>query len=318
VVNLILSGGEPLLREDLFEIVEFAKEKNLFVGIMTNGTLIGTQQASKLKNSGVDYVQISVESPDETEHDALRGRGTFKKCLESIRLLKEQGYRQDQLYITATTTRKNIAGLRQYAEFAERLSVMPGTSFFQPVGRGHCNKVSLACSEREIIDFILCRMKEKKEAMAGAGVDIPVKRVADGLIPRIINCCGMGHKTLGIKENGAVVPCHLFFSGAEYEVGNILDDNITEKLFSFSNSLPTVDEIEECKDCNVRYFCGNGCWAHAYWAYGQIGRRSPYCGFYKKYFSAVLWNLGMEDTMTRIYDELNRTSEPIPRNLLRG
>ncbi len=305
VVNLILSGGEPLLREDLFEIVEFAKEKNLFVGITTNGTLIGPQQASRLKNSGVDYIQISVESSVESVHDALRGKGTFKKCLESVRLLKEQGYRQDQLYITATTTRENIAGLSQYAKFADRLGVMPGTSFFQPVGRGHFNKGRLACSEREILDFILHRMKEKKAAIAGVSVDISDKQVDDALIPRIINCCGMGHKTLGVKENGMVVPCHLFFSCAEYELGNVLDDNIMEKLFSFANSLPTVDEIEECKECNVRYFCGNGCWAHVYWAYGHIGRKSPYCDFYKRYFSAVLWNLGKDNSMNRIYDELN-------------
>ena len=148
-------------------------------------------------------------------------------------------------------------------------------------------------------------MKEKKAAIAGVSVDISDKQVDDALIPRIINCCGMGHKTLGVKENGMVVPCHLFFSCAEYELGNVLDDNIMEKLFSFANSLPTVDEIEECKECNVRYFCGNGCWAHVYWAYGHIGRKSPYCDFYKRYFSAVLWNLGKDNSMNRIYDELN-------------
>lgn len=305
VVNLILSGGEPLLRQDLFDIVEYAKKKNLFVGITTNGTLIGPQQASKLKNSGVDYVQISIESTVETEHDALRGKGTFKKCLEAVRLLKEQGYRKDQLYITATSTRKNITGLKQYAEFAERLGVMHGTSFFQPVGRGHRNKASLTCSQQDMLDFILCKMKEKKETIASTCADIPANQVADALIPRIINCCGMGQKTLGIKEDGTVVPCHLFFSCTEYELGNILDDNIFDKLFSFANSLPSVDDIEECKDCNVRYFCANGCWAHSYWEYGHIERKSPYCDFYKKLFSAVLWNLGMENAMTRIFDELN-------------
>lgn len=307
VVNLILSGGEPLLRLDLFDIVEFAKKKELLVGITTNGTLIGLEQASKLKNSGVDYVQISIESPLEMEHDSLRGKGTFKKCLEAVHLLKEQGYRKDQLYITATSTRKNIATLKQYAEFAERLGVTPGTSFFQPVGRGHRNKVNLTCSEQDMLDFILCKMNKKKDAIS-ASVDIPDNKIADALIPRVINCCGMGLKTLGIEENGTVVPCHLFFSCTNYELGNILDDNIFDKLFSFVNSLPSVDEIQECKDCNVRYFCASGCWAHAYWEYGSINKRSPYCSFYRKLFSAILWNLGMENTMTRIYDELKTSA----------
>jgi len=155
------------------------KKKNFFVGITTNGTMIGPEQASKLKNSGVDYVQISVESPVESEHDALRGKGTFKKCLESLRLLKEQGYRQDQLYITATYDAEKYCRTEAVCGVCGTFWRDAGTSFFPAGRRGHCNKVSLVCSERQMLDFILCRMKEKKEAITGTCVDIPVKQVAD-------------------------------------------------------------------------------------------------------------------------------------------
>jgi radical SAM protein with 4Fe4S-binding SPASM domain len=310
VANLILSGGEPLLREDFFDIVEYAKDKDLFVGVTTNGTLLGPHEATRMRDSAIDYVQISIESYDEAEHDSLRGKGTYRKCIDAIKLLKERGFQQNQLYVTATTTRKNISALNRYAAFAEDLGVTPGLSFFQPVGRGHLNRNSLACTEREMLGFVLSKMKTKRASLTASCPDANVlaKLIDSSLVPHIINCCGMGYRTLGIKENGQVVPCHLFFCGTEYGMGNILDDDIVDRLDAFIGTMPTVDDIEECRDCNVRYFCANGCWANVYWTYGHLDKKNPFCEFYKKYFSAVIWNLGLDDSMTKIYNEIELLS----------
>lgn len=136
VVNLILSGGEPMLREDLCEIARAGKRRGMLVGLTTNGTLIFEEEAARLRAAGVDYVQVSVESHEASEHDALRGPGTHARCLEALQLLRAQGYQRHQLYVTATTTRRNLAGLQGLHELADRLGATPGTSFFQPVGRG--------------------------------------------------------------------------------------------------------------------------------------------------------------------------------------
>jgi radical SAM protein with 4Fe4S-binding SPASM domain len=311
VVNLILSGGEPMMREDLFEIAHAAKQSGMLVGLTTNGTLIGPGEAARLRNAGVDYVQVSVESPNAAEHDALRGRGTHAKSLDAIGALQAHGYGKDELFVTATTTRRNFEGLQQLHDFADGIGVTAGASFFQPVGRGYRHQASLVCSERQMLDFLVCRMKQKKEALDIACADQPVGYVADALVPRVINCCGMGLKTLGVKDDGTVVPCHLFFSRPEFGIANVLEDGFLEKLSAYANGLPTVDDIQGCKDCNVRYFCGNGCWAHVQSARGAVDGRNPYCGFYKKYFSAVVWNLGADRAMDRIYDEL-ASSEDAP------
>lgn len=115
----------------------------------------------------------------------------------------------------------------------------------------------------------------------------------------------MGVKTLGVKEDGALVPCHLFFSSEDFALGNVLDDGILERLSAYAEGLPTVDDVEGCRDCEVRYFCGNGCWAHVHAVSGTLHGRNPYCGFYKRYFSAVVWNLGAPDAMERIARELD-------------
>jgi radical SAM protein with 4Fe4S-binding SPASM domain len=142
-------------------------------------------------------------------------------------------------------------------------------------------------------------------AVACACGDVPCDPISDALVPRVINCCGMGEKTIAVKEDGTVVPCHLFFSSAGAGVGNILDEDIVEKLCRFASALPTVDDVEGCRECDMRYFCGNGCWAHVHAAHGSFERKNPYCGFYKRYFSSVVWNLGLDNAMERTYDELN-------------
>lgn len=108
-------------------------------------------------------------------------------------------------------------------------------------------------------------------------LSVPNLRVTNEIVPSIKNHCGMVIKTLGVKENGDIVPCHLFFSSKEFVLGNILNEGIIKKLVHFLNTLPTIDEIEECNKCDIRYFCGNGCWASVYWRHGHFKGRNPYC-----------------------------------------
>ncbi|MCP2598713.1 radical SAM protein [Candidatus Aminicenantes bacterium AC-335-L06] len=302
VVYLIFSGGEPLLRKDLFEIIEYAKKKIKFVGMTTNGTLIGKEEAKKLKETGIDYIQISIESPEEKINDKLRGKGTFKKCLEAINHLKNANFRKEQLYITATITKINIDTLIKFSDFGKRLEVETGLSFFQPVGRAF-NKNVFALLKKELIKFFFEKLKKQSKLYEPNPdcLNIPDQKVTSKIIPSLKNYCGMGFKTLGVKENGSVVPCHLFFSSNDFIIGNILDKDIVKKLILFLNSIPSIDEIHECKKCDIRYFCCNGCWANVYWHHKTFNGRNPYCEFFYDYFSSIIWNLGEEKETERIY-----------------
>ncbi len=302
VVYLIMSGGEPLLREDLFEIIEHAKKKIRFVSITTNGILIGKEEAEKFKKAEIDYVQVSIESPDENIHDNLRGKGTFKRCLEAIDYLKKAGFEKNQLYITATITKPNFDTLRKFSDFAEKLGVQPGLSFFQPVGRAF-NKNEYTLFRKDLLKLFFERLKTQGglPEFSDDCLNIPNLKVTNKIVPSLKNYCGMVIKTLGIKEHGDVVPCHLFFSSRDFVIGNILDDDIIKKLISFLNSKPSIDEIEGCNKCDIRYFCGNGCWAHVYWHSKTFKERNPYCNFFYDYFSSIVWNLGEENEAERIY-----------------
>jgi uncharacterized radical SAM superfamily Fe-S cluster-containing enzyme len=80
VVAIAFSGGEPLMRKDLFEIASYTKEKGMYASIATNGTLISKGVAKKLKKIGIDYVEISLDHVNPVIHDRFRGvRGAWKK-----------------------------------------------------------------------------------------------------------------------------------------------------------------------------------------------------------------------------------------------
>ena len=84
--RLAFSGGEPLMRKDFFEIAEYAHEKGLYLSLATNGTLITRDIAKKLKESGIEYVEISIDGKDASTHDGFRGvQGMFERSVEGIK-----------------------------------------------------------------------------------------------------------------------------------------------------------------------------------------------------------------------------------------
>lgn len=87
-----ISGGEPLIRDDICEIVQYCVAKGFSTSITTNGTLLTAELASKLRETGVKRVQISIDSADPHPHEAMRGEGTHEQALRGLTYLKEAGF----------------------------------------------------------------------------------------------------------------------------------------------------------------------------------------------------------------------------------
>jgi len=102
---VILTGGEPLLREDVFELARYGTQLGLRMVMATNGTLLNTPVTEKMKASGIKRVSISLDGPRAEEHDAFRKvPGAFDAAIAGIELLKEQGI---EFQINTTITRHN-------------------------------------------------------------------------------------------------------------------------------------------------------------------------------------------------------------------
>ena len=117
-----ISGGEPLLRADLYDMVRHARSKGMTVHMCTNGTLMTADKARKLRDAGVSTVSVSVESPRAEVHEHLRGAGTFEPALAAIKLLRETAP-EIRVGINYLITRQNYRNMAGMVEFAESLGV---------------------------------------------------------------------------------------------------------------------------------------------------------------------------------------------------
>lgn len=97
--NLVISGGEPFCRIDLFDFLDFCLEKKIIITLLTNGILIDSVVAKKLKGLAID-LRISLDGLSETTHDYIRGRGNFKKVLDVIRFLQSEHDKKVSVHFT--------------------------------------------------------------------------------------------------------------------------------------------------------------------------------------------------------------------------
>ena len=118
---LILSGGEPVMRKDFFEIVEYARQLMFSVKVKTNGILIGEREAARLRELAVEVVQISVYSHRSEVHDAItKAPGSLQRTLRAIRFLRDQGLK---VIIAGVMMRQNMSDYKEVQRMAEELGV---------------------------------------------------------------------------------------------------------------------------------------------------------------------------------------------------
>lgn len=129
------SGGEPLVRDDIFELTKYAAEKGIYVGLATNGTLITKQKAQQMKNASINFVQISLDGATAETHDSFRGvNGMFEKTVQGIKNCVDQEF---FVNVATVATKHNISEIPDTISLCDDLSVKWFMMYnFVPVGRG--------------------------------------------------------------------------------------------------------------------------------------------------------------------------------------
>ncbi|HNQ49887.1 MAG TPA: radical SAM protein [Candidatus Omnitrophota bacterium] len=117
---LTITGGEPLLRDDLAEIVAHAKGRGIPVHLCTNGTLIDNRRAGLLAASGLDSVSISIDSSDPRVHNAIRGADCHSRAVDAVRCLRAASPRI-RIGINCVISSRNVSGIEFMVAFAEEL-----------------------------------------------------------------------------------------------------------------------------------------------------------------------------------------------------
>lgn len=131
---LVLSGGEPLFRPDIFDIARYATEAGLIVALATNGTLITPVVAAQIKDSGIKRVSISFDGADAQTHDIFRGTGAFDKAIAGMEHLRSSSV---PYQINTTVARHNAHQMPETLALAKRLGAVALHLFLLvPVGCG--------------------------------------------------------------------------------------------------------------------------------------------------------------------------------------
>ena len=133
-IMIALTGGESLLRCDIFEILAYLNQLEFPFGMVTNGSLIDKETSKKIVDSGIGAISVSLDAPPEI-NDALRGKGSTAKAEKAIHNLKEQGYR-GILEIISTITKPTVAYLEELRLYISRIKVARWrVASVMPVGR---------------------------------------------------------------------------------------------------------------------------------------------------------------------------------------
>ena len=120
---LLLSGGEPLCREDFLEIANYATKKGIKTGVGSNGTLIDVTMARKMKEAGIKTVGISIDGADARAHDSLRGEGSFYRALGGASACKTEGLPFQFNMVIRKDTISQIEGMLKLAIDSEAAAV---------------------------------------------------------------------------------------------------------------------------------------------------------------------------------------------------
>ncbi len=164
VPSVLFSGGEPMMRKDLFDLLGYAGDKGLRTVISTNGTLITVEKAKAIRKSGVSYVGISLDGIGST-NDKFRGvEGAFDKAVAGIRNCQDAGVK---VGLRVTLTQRNVAEMEALFDFFEKEGIERACFYhLVPSGRGRdlANEGLTHVQSRAAIDMIAAKTKQYEDA----------------------------------------------------------------------------------------------------------------------------------------------------------
>jgi SynChlorMet cassette radical SAM/SPASM protein ScmE len=286
VMKVILTGGEPLLREDLLELVGAIVKNRMRFSINTNGVLITRELATALQETRrLDRVQVSIDGAEGWVNDQNRGRGAFAGAVRGMSILQELDMPRG---VRLTITRFTADHLEAALDMLLAVAPTVGTNELMPFGRGAdaYRKLAISDAQREHVTAVLSRFAEKYpgriQASAGplamarerARYDelIASGCTSDGNGGGHLSSCGGFHQMLAILHDGSIVPCIQIPSVTLGKVGEVAIGDLwlaNQTLHELRNRWEVkLESLEYCRDCKYIPFCHGGCPANAVASFG--------------------------------------------------
>jgi PqqA peptide cyclase len=280
VLQLALTGGEPMLRRDLVELCEGARDAGLYSSLITAGTLFTRDRAEALKSAGLDHVQISIQSPSAEENDRIAGNRSFEKKIAAARVAKELDF---PLTINCVLHRQNLDRIEELLDLAlglgaQRLELANA----QYYGWAIANQEALMPSSEQLRrgEEAVQRFRER------VGPQVQVLWVLPDFYEDLPKPCmgGWGRTAMVVAPNGDVLPCQAASTIPGLEFANIREhplEWIWSESDAFARFRGTDWMHEPCRTCPLgrQEVDWGGCRCQALRLTGDAAAADPVCRF---------------------------------------
>lgn len=294
----LFSGGEPFMREDLFELGVYAKNKGLRTVISTNGTLISGDTAKKIKDAGFSYVGISLDGLEEVNDKFREKKGAFKQTISGIRNCIKNNVRVGLRFTINKHNFKDINGIFTLIENEN----IPRACFYHLVysGRGSSmvNDDLTHSQARDVMDLIfqrsikLCQESRDTEILTvdnhadGVYLYLQLKKENPQRAEQVLELLRIngGNKSgIGIANIDNLGNVHVDQFWRQYSLGNVRErkfseiwlDESNEFLKNLRNKIPLLKG--KCGRCNFKDVCGGNFRARAEAVYKDMWQQDPAC-----------------------------------------
>jgi pyrroloquinoline quinone biosynthesis protein E len=280
VLQLALTGGEPMLRKDLDELVAAGGEASLYSTLVTAGTRFTRERAEQLKAAGLDHVQVSIQSPNAEENDRIGGIRSFEKKVAAARAARELGF---PLTINCVLHRQNLDRIEEVLALAEELDAqrleLANTQYY---GWAVVNQDALQPTRAQLErgEAAVQRFRER------VGSKITVLWVLPDYHEDLPKPCmgGWGRTAIVVAPNGEALPCQAAATIPGLEFANVRDHSlqwIWDESDAFNRFRGTGWMQEPCRSCPLgrQEEDFGGCRCQALRLTGDAAATDPVCRF---------------------------------------
>jgi radical SAM protein with 4Fe4S-binding SPASM domain len=296
---MVFSGGEPLCRDDIFELIEYAGSLGIMLALATNGTLVDEETAAKIKASGIARCSVSLDGATSEMHNKLRKlEGSFEQAIGGIGNLRKAGV---PFQINMTLTKHNAGQLEQLYDLAKDLGAEAVHIFMLvPVGCGQelADTDMLSSEEYEQKLVEICKLDSRSEIQVKVTCGPHYERVIrqeglhqerkasghpGGKVPGRTGHggpskgCLAGLGVIFVSHEGDVFPCGYL----PVKCGNVLETQLSEIWYNSGELARMRDpgQLEgKCGVCGYREICG-GCRARAFSFTENFMAEEPFCAY---------------------------------------
>jgi PqqA peptide cyclase len=280
VLQLALTGGEPMLRRDLVELCAAARDADLYSSLITAGTLFTRDRAEALKEAGLDHVQISIQSPNAQDNDRIAGNRSFAKKIAAAQVAKELDF---PLTINCVLHRQNLDRIEEVLELALELGAqrleLANTQYY---GWAVLNQEALLPSWEQLRrgEEAVQRFRDR------VGPKLDILWVLPDFYEELPKPCmgGWGRTAMVVAPNGDVLPCQAASTIPGLEFANLRDHSlewIWNESDAFTRFRGTDWMQEPCRTCPLERQEADwgGCRCQALRLTGDAMATDPVCRF---------------------------------------